>query len=261
MTSHLTRRRALRTVAALSAGSLLTGCIGGSRGEDNPTDTASGDEISPNSIPGVESGEVVDSHTLSAAHQDELAERSGTLVWSRTRLDRKTGETVRSEVLQTSVEGDTVHATAAGNYLWTSPDSDRREVYIEGTDRYLRDRAGEEWSSRKVDTDSSSPQTSDLVGRDVIGTTAGTSEYVGHESIDGSVRHRFTNGGDVEEEEGQFHLSILIDDAGLIHNWSQTLDFIEDNDRLRETSQWIAREIGNTSIERPNWVEEIRSSQ
>jgi len=69
------------------------------------------------------------------------------------------------------------------------------------------------------------------------------------------------NGGDVEEEEGQFHLSILIDDAGLIHNWSQTLDFIEDNDRLRETSQWIAREIGNTSIERPNWVEEIRSSQ
>lgn len=261
MSSYLTRRRALRTVAALSASSLFTGCIGGSRGEDNPTDTASGNEISPDSIPGVESGEVVDSHTLSVAHQDELAKRSGTLVWSRTQLDRETSETVRSEVLQTSVEGDTVHAAAAGNYLWTSPDSDRREIYIEGTNRYLRDRADGEWSSREVDTDSSSPQTSDLVGRNVIGTTVGTSEYVGHESIDGSLRHRFTNGGNVKEGEGQFHLSILIDDAGLIHNWSQALDFTQDNDRLRETSQWMVKAIGNTSVERPSWVEEIRSSQ
>lgn len=244
---QLTRRRVLRSGGALSLSVGLAGC----GGDDAETTTA---DDSP--IPGVENGEIVDSHALATAHSNRLADRRGTLYKSATTLDTETGDTIASSVTTTRVDGEQIYAVTAGRSANLSGDETRREYYFDDEIGLLRSRSDEEWRTQEIEPGTGGVTRGDLIGRTTIEIVDVTK--IGMEPLGDTEVHRFgTTGRQIADGEyRRFRIQALISDRGLVHDFQQTVDYPEEG--TRETREWFLDDLGATVVAEPDWVVEAK---
>lgn len=245
--TRLSRRSVLRAGGGLALAASLAGCTGGF----DATASAEG------GIPGVEDGEVADRHTFANAHGDSLSARTGTVEWTRASVDPDTGDPETHSVWTVRVEGDRVHADVAGRTPFGRSDVDRLEFYFgeDSTAVFERRRADGEWESR-----ASEPQEFALSKDGFTGTS--TLELVdmsevGTETVGGEKLHRFSDASRAPDDEEAVWYSIqaLVDGDALVHSFQQTLDGTRESGR--HFDEWHLVDLDDTTVERPDWVDEI----
>jgi hypothetical protein len=81
---------------------------------------------------------------------------------------------------------------------------------------------------------------------------------VGTETVEGEELYRFSNAGR-SGEGGVEWISIQarVDEDALVRSFQQTLAGTERN--RHESEQWYLRDLGSTTVERPDWVTEVDS--
>lgn len=242
---QMTRRDALRSGGALALTASIAGCL---------SDGGGGTVAAVSTIPGVEDGEIVDSHTLANAHSDQLADRSATVNLSRFSLDTGTGDPEFHTVTTTQVEGERVYAVMAGRGPFLAPDADRMEVYYDGDTGYTRRRSNGEWNASEISQGSvisrggfTGENTLEVIEMSEIGT----------ETLNGDELHRFGKTARVKEngQSARVRIQALIDENGLVHDLQQTGNYTTDG--IRDSLEWFVDDLGETTVEEPDWIDDV----
>lgn len=240
--TRLSRRSVLRAGAGLAFATVAAGCTGGS----GVTSTAN------DGIPGVEDGEVVDSHAFATAHSDQLAARSGTLEWVVVSLDPETGDPETHSLWTVRVEDDRVHAVVTGRAVFSGTGEDRLEFYYGDEGAFYRGRADGEWEMGTADQQGL-PK-SNFTGRSDLEIV--TLHEEGTETIDGEELYRFSNVRRGTEDGGAEWINIqaFVDEEALVHSFQQTVN--SESANIRRFDEWHITNLDATTVERPDWVEE-----
>jgi len=240
--TRLSRRSVLRAGGSLAVATTIAGCTGSS------------DSGSTNGgIPGVEDGEVVDSHAFATAHSDQLAARSGLLEWARVSLDPETGGPETHSVWTVRVEGDRLHAVVTGRAVFSGTGQDRQEFYYGEEGAFYRGRTDGEWETGPLDRQGI-PR-GEFTGRSELEVVSLRRE--GTETIDGEELYRFSN-VQRSTEDGQsewVNIQAFVDEDALVHAFQQTVD--SESANSRRFDEWHVTALDATTVERPEWVDEV----
>lgn len=252
--SFRTRRSVLRSAAGLPVAASLAGCTDGDGlfgapgpGDGTPSAASAG-------IPGVEDGAIVDHHAFASAHDARLAARTGTLEWAVTILDRETGAAEHHTRATVRVEGDRVHAVAAGR-MWWNPEIDRREFYTtEDATMFHRTRTDGEWKTSAIEPQETSFSKADFTGRKRLEVLEASRD--GTVTVDGEPLARFDRTARSAEDKNVAWISTraLVDDGALTVGFTHSVDDLDQGTRLSE--EWYATDLGATTVETPDWVAE-----
>lgn len=237
-----TRRSVIRAGASLALATTIAGCSGA-------IDRSS----SESSIPGVEDGEVVDSHAFATAHTDQLAARSGTLEWARVSLDPETGDPETHSIWTVRVEDERVHAVVTGRASFSGTAEGGLEFYYGDDTTFYRTRTDGEWTAGSNEQPPVSRGT--FTGRSDLEIV--TLRREGTETVDGQELYRFSN---VERgtENGRtewISIQAFVDEDALVHSFQQTVD--SDSANTRRFDEWHVAHLDDTTVERPDWVDEV----
>ena len=236
--TQLPRRSVLRT-GMLGLTAIVAGCTGSSMKD---TGTSEG-------IPGVEDGEVTDNHELATAHSNQLANRSGTVEWTRVSLDPETSNPKTHTLWTVRVEGDRVHADVRGRASFSGTDADRLEVYYGENTTSYRKRIDSEWQTGE--TEQLSINKGEFTGRSSL--ESASVNKIGTEATNDETLYRFSNTGSDPDSERLNWVSVqaLIGENGLGYNFERTLA----GDSTRQVDEWHLRDLDETTVERPDWIE------
>lgn len=243
MTS-MTRRSIIQSGSALALTAILAGCA----------DDSGGVVKASSNIPGVEDGEISDNHTFANAHSDQLATRSGTVEWLKISLDRETGDAEKHTLYNVRVDGGQVHAVISGRNMIAAPEKDRQEVYFEGNTVAIRTRTDGKWDAVSVERQKASLSKGSLTGKSQL--ESASMSKVGTETVDGEELYWFSDAGRNKRDEHSkwSKTHALVDARGLVHNFQKAFDDGERNNRASQ--EWIISDLGETSVERPDWVDD-----
>lgn len=232
-------RRSVLHGSALAIATIVAGCTGSSE-EDTGTNEG---------IPGVEDGEVTDNHELATAHSDQLANRSGTVEWTRVSLDPETSNPKTHALWTVRVEGDRVHADVTGRASFSGTDADRLEVYYGENMTSYRKRIDGEWQTEE--TEQLAINRGELTGRSAI--ESASVRKIGTETAYDETLYRFSNVESNPDSERLTWVNVqaLIGESGLGYNFERTLV----GNSVRQTDEWHLHSLDETTVERPDWVE------
>lgn len=259
-----TRRSTLRLGAGIVAATALAGCADDVAEEvlpsaaDGGSESGSGTDGSADDgppFPGVEDGVVTRVEHLGEAHEEALRTRTGTLVETYADVDPIEGEATTT-MSRVSVDGDRLHAAIAP--VESDADDPRREFYAADGETWLA--TFEDGEATLADPDEHVVTEHDLLGRgpiqdalweaSVVGTTAEHDDrYV--------VRREARDDGTVAWTE----TTAIVDADGLVHRFSHAADAdarSEENadEAPRHRRDLRLTELGETTVERPEWVGE-----
>lgn len=237
-----TRRSVLRAGTALALATTTAGCSGALGGSASEED----------GIPGVEDGEVVDSHAFATAHGDQLAARSGTLEWAAVSLDPETGDPETHSLRTVRVEGERVHAVVTGRAVFSGTGQDRQEFYYGDDGAFYRGRTDGEWETGQLDQQGISR--GEFTGRSELEVV--TLRKAGTETIDAEELYRFSNvqRGTEDGQSEWVNIQAFVDEDALVHAFQQTVD--SESASSRRFDEWHLTNLDATTVERPDWVDE-----
>lgn len=235
---QLPRRSVLRA-SALALATIAAGCTGSS----------DKDARSNEGIPGVEDGEIADNHELATAHSNQLANRSGTVKWTRVSLDPETGNPETHSLWTVRVEGDRVHADVTGLTSFSGTGADRLEFYYGEDATFYRKRTDGEWKTGA--TEQLAINKGKFTGRSTL--ESASMSKIGTETAYDETLSRFSNVENDPDSERLTWVSVraLIGENGLGHNFERTLT----GNTIRRVDEWHLHDLDETTVERPDWVE------
>lgn len=232
-------RRSVLHGSALALATIAAGCTGSSERDAGTNE----------GIPGVEDGKITDTHELATAHSDQLANRSGTVKWTKVSLDPETSNPETYALLTVRVEGGRVHAAVTGRTSFSGTDADRLEFYYgEDTSAY-RKRINGEW--KMGEKGQLAINKGKFTGRSTL--ESASLSKIGTETAYGETLYRFSNVESSPDSERLTWTSVqaLIGENGLGYNFERTL---AGND-TRRVDEWHLRNLNETTVQRPDWVE------
>lgn len=254
------QRRAAPVLLALAV--VLAGC-GGFVGSSTPEDDATTTTTRPPGqvVPGVTEDGVTDPHALAEAHADAL--RNASYTANETRTVRLANGTVAGRTQRlTQVDGSRAlfelrrhdaYATLPFSRVtqwWNGSASVARLVGPNGNVSY---RNSSQLPGVRADP---ADWSDELYGYLGVGSFAVTGSVV----RDGRVLYR------VESTEpfpvasgGNASMWLLVDGAGLVHEYHLTGDSRWEGEPTRRTVHVRFTNVGSTTVERPSWVAEVRN--
>lgn len=244
---------------------VLAGCSGlvGGDGDVTPAPDVTPADVSPDLhggtiAPGLTESELVNASALAAAHERVLSNRSFTSTY-RLRLLDADGSVVRESVTQGQYAADRLQYDTSARYTGAFAEArgaERRESWADGDHRYVRWLRGGEWEYQRQEL---RPPARLSPGGTVEPLLSGATGVAIKRLGDGGEWERYrveaTEFENLGDSVRNATLTAVVDERGYV---SEVRVVIVLDTGLRQVVEATYSTVGDTTVERPAWVDEAR---
>jgi hypothetical protein len=216
-------------------------------------------------VPGLTADGIVDLNALAAAHERAVANGSYT-VWADTyRPPANVTDAGRvQEDVDVRVDGDRFSVVTSVEATRNGDRSVVRRVYGEGDARYVADATGGNVTYRRVGPDRAAPSvgpTPDYFASTAVLRYLSTPEstVTGRTEFDGRPAYRVAGRGRPSglgfEGLVSYSVTAVVSSDGLVYDLTAQYSVVRDARRYDVQFEWTYDRLGETTVERPAWVD------